>query len=105
MTYRVIISPEAKAHLGAIYHYIATASSSSISARYTEGIVNYCYKLDRNPLRGTKRDDLHPGLRITHYKKRATIAFTVNAAIQQVTIIAIFYGGQDYEAILQDDQE
>ena len=49
------------------------------------------------------RDDVRPGLRITHYKKRTVIAFAVNA--EQVSIIGMFYGGQDYETILQDDTE
>ena len=49
------------------------------------------------------RDDVRPGLRITNYKKRAVIAFDVDA--EQVSILGIFYGGQDYESILQDESE
>jgi plasmid stabilization system protein ParE len=59
--------------------------------------------LETYPLRGTPRDDLRPGLRITNYKGRTLIAFDVNA--QQVSIIGLFYGGQDYETVLQDDFE
>jgi plasmid stabilization system protein ParE len=59
--------------------------------------------LETYPLRGTPRDDLRPGLRITNYKGRTLIAFDVNA--QQVSIIGLFYGGQDYETALQDDIE
>jgi toxin ParE1/3/4 len=39
-------------------------------------------------------------LRITNYKKRVVIAFAVLA--ESVAIIGIFYGGQDYEAVLQE---
>ena len=46
---------------------------------------------------------MRPGLRITNYKKRAVIAFDVVA--KQVSIVGVFYGGQNYEAILQDDSE
>ena len=49
------------------------------------------------------RDDVRPGLRVTHYKKRAVIAFYV--AFDQVSIVGVFYGGQDYESVLQDDPE
>jgi hypothetical protein len=42
-------------------------------------------------------------IRITNYKKRTVIAFDV--AAEQVSIIGVFYGGQDYETILQDDSE
>ena len=55
------------------------------------------------PHRGTMRDDVRPGLRITNYKKRAVIAFDVTADL--VSIIGVFYGGQDYEAILHEDND
>lgn len=47
------------------------------------------------------RDDVRPGLRITNYKKRTVIAFNVDA--EMVSIIGVFYGGQDYETIIQED--
>jgi len=103
MSYRVVFSPEAEEHLAALYGYIAAAASPDIAARYTEALVSYCESLRTFPHRGTMRDDVRPGLRITHYKKRAVIAFDVDA--EQVSIIGVFYGGQDYETILQDDSE
>lgn len=101
MTCRVVFSPEAEKQLVALYSYIAAAASPDIAARYTEAIVSYCESLCTFPHRGTMRDDVRPGLRITNYKKRAVIAFDVDA--EQVSIIGVFYGGQDYETILQDD--
>lgn len=71
--------------------------------RYTEAIVSYCESLSIFPQRGMKRDDVRPGLRITHYKKRAVIAFAVDAG--WVSILGIFYGGQDYESWLADDSD
>jgi plasmid stabilization system protein ParE len=53
------------------------------------------------PHRGTMRDDVRSGLRITHYKKRTVIAFDVDS--DQISIIAVFHGGQDYETILKDN--
>lgn len=101
MSYRVVFSPEAEEQLVALYGYIAVAASPSIAAKYTEAIVSYCESLCTFPHRGTMRDDVRPGLRITNYKKRAVIAFSVDD--EQVSIIGVFYGGQDYETILQDD--
>lgn len=103
MTYRVAFSPEAEEQLAALYRYIAAAASPTIAARYTEAIVSYCESLCTFPLRGTQRADLRPGLRITHYKKRTVIAFAVDT--EQVSIVGVFYGGQDYETILHDDAE
>jgi len=103
MNYRVVFSPEAEEQLVALYGYIAAAASPNIAARYTEAIVSYCESLRTFPHRGTMRDDVRPGLRVTNYKKRVVIAFDVDA--EQVSIIGVFYGGQDYETILQDESE
>lgn len=46
-------------------------------------------------------DDVRPGLRITHYRKRSVIAFAVDA--DQVSIIGVFYGGQNYESIVRSE--
>ena len=80
-----------------------TSTSPDIAARHTEVIVSYCESLCTFPHRGTMRDDVRPGLRITPYRKRAVIAFDVDA--ERVSIIGVFYGGQDYETILDDDFE
>jgi len=105
MNYRIIFSPEAAKQLVALYNYIADAASPDIAARYTDAIVSYCEKLDTSPIRGLSRDDVRPGLRITNYKKRTVIAFAVDSEARQVSIIGLFYGGQDYETILYDDRE
>jgi len=76
------------------------AVSPGVASRYTEAIVSYCESFRTLPLRGTMRDDVRPGLRITNYRKRVVIAFDV--AHDLVTIIGVFYGGQDYEMILHD---
>ena len=100
MIYRIIFTPEAADQLAELYHYIAEAAAPEIAAQYTEAIVSYCENLHMFPHRGTMRDDVRPGLRITNYKKRAVIAFHVDADL--VSIIGVFYGGQNYEAILSD---
>lgn len=103
MIYRVVFSPEAEQQLVTLYRHIAAAASPQIAARYTEAIVVYCESLCAFPHRGTMRDDVRLGLRITNYKKRTVIAFDVDS--ERVSIIGVFYGGQDYETILQDDFE
>ncbi|UAJ09860.1 type II toxin-antitoxin system RelE/ParE family toxin [Glacieibacterium megasporae] len=50
-------------------------------------------------MRGTKRDDILPALRILAYRKRTLIAFTVGR--NEVTIMAVVHGAQDYGALLQ----
>lgn len=101
MNYRVVFSPEAAEQLAALYRYISAAASPVTAARYTEAVVSYCESLCIFPMRGTMRDDVRPGLRITHYRKRSVIAFAVDA--DQVSIIGVFYGGQNYESILRGE--
>ena len=105
MPYRIVFTPEAANQIVALYEYIIADGSPLIAERYTSAIVNYCEELNTFPHRGTRRDDIRPGLRITHYKKRAIIAFTIDDIAQRVIIVGVFYGGQDYEAALDSDDE
>ncbi len=51
--------------------------------------------------RGTRRDDIRPGMRVVGFKRRVTIAFHVEA--DTVVIERILYGGRNVEHILGDD--
>ena len=101
MQHTVIFSSEAQDQLTALYRYIAVAASPETAERYTNAIITYCESLKELPHRGTRRDDVRPGLRITNYKKRIVIAFAIDAEL--ISVIGIFYGGQDYETALQSD--
>jgi len=71
--------------------------------RYVDSIVDVCMKLETFAARGVARDDLLPGLRITHLRGRAIIAYTLETEV--VSIVGVFYGGQNYEAALAPDDE
>ena len=98
MPFEVQFTPEALEQLASLYHYIAAAASPNTAARYTDAIVTYCESLHVSPLRGANRDDIRPGLRITNFKGRCVLAFTVKD--RTVSIIGVFYGGQDFETAL-----
>ena len=59
--------------------------------------------LDLFPERGTRRDDLRPGLRTTTYRRRVTIAFHVTETT--VAIDRVLYGGRDLDAIFREDND
>jgi len=101
--YTVAFTPEAEEQLAGLYRFIAVAASPIIAERYTSAIITHCEGLHTVPNRGARRDDIRPSLRITNYKQRAVIAFAVDDVALMVTIIGIYYGGQDYEAALQID--
>ena len=103
MRYSVVFTPEAEEQLAGLYRYIALKASPEIAEKYTSAIVTYCEEMDSFPHRGTRRDDVRPGLRITNYKRRAVIAFTVDEIAKTVVIIGVFYGGRDYETALGPD--
>jgi plasmid stabilization system protein ParE len=63
-----------------------------------EQIIAHCMKFDLASERGNRRDDIRPGLRITGYRRRVTIAFSVTET--RVEILRIFYGGVDWEPLL-----
>ncbi len=102
MNYGVAFSPRAREQLIALDEYFALAASPEIAARYTDAVADFCLSLATFPVRGIMRDDLRPGLRITNYRKRTVIAFAVETDARRVTILGIFHGGQDYEAVLQE---
>lgn len=102
MKYKVVFSPEAEEQLLTLYHYLADVASPAIAHNYISNIINFCEQLDTFPLRGNQRDDIRPGLRTTHYKKQTVIAFSVEG--ERIAILGIFYGGQDYDTVLQNPQ-
>jgi len=103
MTYRVQFAPEARDQLDALETYIAKAGEPEAAARYIDAIVTVCVALGSFPGRGVPRDDLLPGLRLTHYRKRAVIAYRVTGDI--VSLIGVHYGGKDYDARFLEDPD
>jgi plasmid stabilization system protein ParE len=103
MNWRVQFAPEALAQLQALEQRIAEAGAPLTAERYVDSIVDFCMKLQTFAARGVARDDLLPGLRITHFRKRTIIAYLLDREV--VFIVGVFYGGQDYEAALASGDE
>jgi len=97
--YEVGFRPRAEVDLLRLYDYIAGASGSAVAGCYIERLEAACLALETYPERGTRRDDIRPGVRIIGFERRATIVFQVLES--EVIIVRIFYGGQDYEAALR----
>lgn len=101
MSHIVHFTPEALNQLDELESHIAAEGSAITAARYIDSIVAHCENLRTFPHRGTRRDDIRPGLRTLGYRRRVTIAFEV--AGDRINILGVYYGGQDYEADLGDD--
>ena len=97
-TYDVSLTPDAIADLAAIYRFIVDESGyPEIAWNYIERLREKCYSFERAPIRGHKRDDIRANLRILAIDKNAVAAFEVDESHLTVTILNIFYGGEDYE--------
>jgi len=99
MSYRIVFTPEARNQLDDLHAYISTAADVETASRFTDGIIDHIAALNEFPKRGTPRDDLRPGLRTLAWRHRVTIAFMVEEI--DVVVIGIFYGGRDFESLLE----
>ncbi len=102
MARKVYFRPQAETDLFALYEYIASKTSETIAGSYLSRIEAACLALANFPERGTRRDDIVPGLRTIGFERRATIAFRVLKT--RVEIVTIAYGGRDFESDLREDE-
>ena len=105
MRYSVGFAPEAADQLVALRRYLAQVATDDVAASYVERIVSHCEGFAEFPHRGRLRDDLRPGLRVASYRKRIVIAFAVDDHVKRVSILGVFYGGQDYDSVLAADDD
>ena len=92
---RVVVSVRARADLIAIFEHIAQATGAATAARYLARMEAFCLGLGEASERGSRRDDIRPGLRIVGFERRLTIAFAVNE--QDVAVLRVFAAGRDWE--------
>ena len=101
MTRRAVFSPEARTDLRQLYLHIAGRSGDARALAYVGRIEAFCLGFIDVPERGTRRDDLRPGLRTAGFERRVTIAFTVTA--DAVIFLRILNGGRDLAAAFDDE--
>ena len=98
-------------HLFASYREFgeSTAEALEHAAQRIIGIRAAAERLTTFPIRGTRRDDILPGVRHLAID-RAIYWFDVDEPARKVRILAIFFGAQDYVRqmllrLLRDDAE
>lgn len=95
MTCRVVFAPEARRDLEDILVYLAPETGVVPARNYVGRIRSYCTGFSTFPERGMRREDIRPSLRLVGYRKKATIAFTVEKDL--VTILRIFHRGRNID--------
>lgn len=90
----IVFSLEARDDLLALYDWIASEASPETAMAYIDRIERFISGFETAAERGTRRDDIRPGLRTIGFERRLTIAFVVG---EQVTILRLFYAGRKWE--------
>jgi toxin ParE1/3/4 len=99
--FKVHFRPAARPDLFSLYGFIAPHSGRGRAGHYIDRIEAACQRLATFPERGTRRDDLAPGLRIIGFERRATIMFRIEP--DRVEIVRVLYGGRNIpRAVLED---
>lgn len=101
MRYAVAFAPVAQADLKAIFDYVRSQSGEGRARETVARLYAYCASFDQFPERGTRRDDLRPGLRVVGFRRQATVAFRIEG--DQVIILRVLYGGRNVDAALSEE--
>ncbi|MFI4934891.1 MAG: type II toxin-antitoxin system RelE/ParE family toxin [Caulobacterales bacterium] len=94
----VVFHRDADEDLNDIAGWITEQASATTARNYAARIRKFCSRFDIFPERGTRRDDLAPGLRTIGFEKRVTVVFTMTE--DTVVILRLLYGGRDVDSIL-----
>ena len=97
-TYEVVLSPEAQDDLLAIYDWVAERASPAVALCYVERLEAHLCGFAHSAERGHLRNDVRPGLRISGFERRVTIAFAVDG--DRAVILRLAYGGRDWEGLV-----
>lgn len=92
--------PAALADLAAIYDFIEPDSPKR-ARHFVEDIRTRCRVLRDHPQLGVARPDLGPDIRILPLRNRSIVAYRI--AEDAIYLVRVFYGGQDYETILKQE--
>jgi toxin ParE1/3/4 len=97
----VAFSPEAEQDLLDLYTFIADRSGEERALSYVERIEGHCLTFGTIPERGTCRNDLRSGLRVTGFERRVTIAFHITG--DSLVIDRILYGGRSLDLAIDPE--
>lgn len=96
----VAFSESARSDLLDIYDWVSGATGSETAGQYIGRLERFCMSLDLASKRGSRRDDVRPGLRVVGFERRISIAFEVSD--NSVNILRLFRAGRDWKAELSE---
>lgn len=87
----------AEADLDDLQNYLAREMSPRGVEAYLDRFFGFVSQLRHIPDRGTRRDEVRPGLRTIGFERRISIAFTVEE--NAVVILRVLYAGREIRLI------
>ena len=97
-TYEVVLSPEARDDLLAIYDWVAERASPAVTLGYLERLEAHLRGFAQSAERGHLRNDVRPGLRINGFERRVAIVFVVDG--DRAVILRLAYGERNWEGMV-----
>ena len=99
--YHVDIVGFARQQLAEIEDYIVGQEAPVEAYDFVWRLTEFCYELGLFPRKHLERDDIRKDLHIVGFEGSTTIAYHVNDTTRVVSVLGIFYGGQNWEAALR----
>lgn len=94
--YRIRLHPRVSRDLIAIAEWVTEHSDVATADRKLAEIQGVIDSLALRPHRGSRRDEIAPGLRAIPAGRNAVVAFVVDVRHVEVLIYAVSYGGGDW---------
>lgn len=102
MRYRVIQHPLVNRDIARIAAHRLEFTTPRSVADNIAALDTDVDSLGENPHRGTRRDELSPGLRAIPSAGKGVIAFEISQEIRVVRILSIAWGGADWMTAIAD---
>ena len=100
MVHRIAFHADAEAEIDKLYELLLAEAGPAIAGNYVGGIYDLIEGLRTFPERGSLREGKLTGLRIVGYRRRVSIAFSVQKDV--IYVLGVFYGGRDVQSLLEE---
>ncbi|WP_376702635.1 type II toxin-antitoxin system RelE/ParE family toxin [Mesorhizobium sp. ISC25] len=103
MKYEVRFHAAAERDIAELAAELAPKAGAATALRFVNRIIDYCLSFETFPERGTRHDDIAPGLRTVGWRRRATIAFEIVGS--RVVILRILYAGRTLDLSEEEEEQ
>jgi len=95
--FTVRIEQDALDQIDAVEVFLAPIVGEQVASSYAAKILDFCRGLKLFPSRGLSREDLGSKVNVIGFQRRASVVYTIDDDEKLVSVVGVFYGGQDWE--------